>query len=206
MVFKLDPFGKETVLHSFTASDSTPENAGVVRDAADNLYGTSYLGGRCCGVVFKLDTTGKETVLHTFSGGADGSNPAESLLLNSGKLYGTTLFGGNLSDCLGTGCGVLFELVLPNFVIELSRTLATVSPGTVDNFEPDSDICGRLHWDGDADLHSPGWGWFELRRIAKFSNTRRESRDSNPVHQDFIPDADQHLQDRGERSFRHTRS
>lgn len=96
---------------------------------AGNLYGTTYGGGKCCGVVFKLDTTGKETVLHIFSGGPDGSNPAESLLLSSGNLYGTALFGGNLSDCFGTGCGVLFKLVLPNFVIKLSPTSATVFPG-----------------------------------------------------------------------------
>lgn len=129
VIFKLDPFGKETVLHGFTASESTPENAGVVRDAAGNLYGTTYEGGKCCGVVFKLDATGKERVLHSFTGGTDGANPAESLLLNSGNLYGTTLFGGTLSDCFGTGCGIVFKLFLPNFEIKSSPTSATVKPG-----------------------------------------------------------------------------
>lgn len=113
VVFKLNTTGTETVLHTFTggADGGGPEGAGVVQDAAGNLYGTTYAGGKCCGVVFKLDTTGTETVLHTFSGGEDGSDPGGGLLLNrSGTLYGITLFGGILSDCSGFGCGVAFKL------------------------------------------------------------------------------------------------
>ena len=49
---------------------------GLIRDSAENLYGTTYYGGTSgAGVVFKLDTTGKETVLYSFTGGADGGNP-----------------------------------------------------------------------------------------------------------------------------------
>jgi len=63
VVFKLDPGGKETVLHSFTGStDGALPWAGVVLDAAGNLYGTALEGGdlNChpkyggCGVVFKI--------------------------------------------------------------------------------------------------------------------------------------------------------
>jgi len=63
VVFKLDPGGNETVLHSFTGStDGALPWAGVVRDAAGNLYGTTLNGGdlKClpkyggCGVVFKI--------------------------------------------------------------------------------------------------------------------------------------------------------
>jgi uncharacterized repeat protein (TIGR03803 family) len=61
-VFKLDTTGKETVLHSFTGkADGAYPDAGLVRDAAGNLYGTTSSGGdlACgggggCGVVFKL--------------------------------------------------------------------------------------------------------------------------------------------------------
>jgi uncharacterized repeat protein (TIGR03803 family) len=60
-VFKLDTTGKKTVLHSFTGkADGAYPDAGLVRDAAGNLYGTTYSGGdlACggggCGVVFKL--------------------------------------------------------------------------------------------------------------------------------------------------------
>jgi uncharacterized repeat protein (TIGR03803 family) len=62
VVFKLDTTGKETVLHRFTGgADGAYPEAGLVRDAAGGLYGTTYAGGdlACggsggCGVVFKL--------------------------------------------------------------------------------------------------------------------------------------------------------
>jgi uncharacterized repeat protein (TIGR03803 family) len=63
-VFKLDNTGKETVLHSFTGGvDGAAPVAGLVRDAAGNLYGTAYFAGDSgslctivggCGVVFKI--------------------------------------------------------------------------------------------------------------------------------------------------------
>ncbi len=63
-VFKLDKTGKETVLYSFTGgADGAAPVAGLVRDAAGNLYGTAYFGGDSgslcsgvggCGVVFKI--------------------------------------------------------------------------------------------------------------------------------------------------------
>src|SRR5882724_10153447 len=81
-VFKLDTTGAETVLHSFTGvPDGRNPYAGLVRDAAGNLYGTTYYGGasnNCfwgCGTVFVLDTAGAETVLHSFMGFSDGANP-----------------------------------------------------------------------------------------------------------------------------------
>jgi uncharacterized repeat protein (TIGR03803 family) len=63
VVFKLSPTGTETVLHSFTGgADGGNPNAGLIQDAAGNLYGTTILGGATstcelpywCGVVFKL--------------------------------------------------------------------------------------------------------------------------------------------------------
>jgi uncharacterized repeat protein (TIGR03803 family) len=78
-VFKLDTTGTETVLHSFTGgADGGNPYAGVIRDPAGNLYGTTYSGGASGqGVVFKLDTTGTETVLHSFTGGADGATRSQ---------------------------------------------------------------------------------------------------------------------------------
>jgi uncharacterized repeat protein (TIGR03803 family) len=107
-VFKLDTTGKETVLYSFTG---TPDGAGpegaLVRDAAGNLYGTTYRGGSSDdGTVFKLDTAGKETVLHSFNR-PDGSWPAAGLARDSsGNLYGTTTEGG----AYYCGCGTVFKL------------------------------------------------------------------------------------------------
>jgi uncharacterized repeat protein (TIGR03803 family) len=61
VVFKLDPSGKETVLHSFTGgADGAFPYAGLTRDGSGNLYGTAWQGGaKCftsytCGVVFKI--------------------------------------------------------------------------------------------------------------------------------------------------------
>ena len=80
--------------------------AGVIRDSAGNLYGTTYYGGTAnAGVVYKLDTTGHETVLYTFTGGADGGFPWSGVIRGSaGNLYGTTLGGGR------AGAGVVYKL------------------------------------------------------------------------------------------------
>lgn len=126
-VFKLDTTGGLSVLYAFKgqADGGNPE-AGLVRDAAGNLYGTTYQGGNLsgcgqvatgCGVVFKVDTAGREAVLHTFTGGADGGNPFAGLALDAaGNLYGTTAYGG------AYGGGTVFkvdttgtETVLYNF-------------------------------------------------------------------------------------------
>jgi len=105
-VFKLDSTGKETVLYSFTGGDDGGDlQAGVVRDSAGNLYGTTIEGGTFgVGVVFKLDPTGKETVQYHFTGGADGALPYARLVRDkAGNLYGATAYGG-------LGCGVVFRL------------------------------------------------------------------------------------------------
>jgi uncharacterized repeat protein (TIGR03803 family) len=118
-VFKLDKTGKETVLHAFTGGrDGAYPEAGLVRDAAGNLYGTTFSGGdlsSCydygCGVVFKLDKTGKETVLYTFTGGTDGGQPQAGLVRDAADiLYGTTVYGGAVRECEHYGCGTVFKL------------------------------------------------------------------------------------------------
>jgi uncharacterized repeat protein (TIGR03803 family) len=72
VVYKLDTAGHETVLYSFTGgADGWGPEAGVIRDSAGNLYGTTLFGGGAnAGVVFKVDTAGQETVLYSFTGGA----------------------------------------------------------------------------------------------------------------------------------------
>ena len=108
VVFKLDPSGQETVLHSFTGgTEGAKLDAALIRDSAGNLYGTTELGGdlgcasgngQGCGTVFKLDPTGTLTVLHSFTG-PDGASPTCALVRNSeGNLYGTAGAGGSFSD------------------------------------------------------------------------------------------------------------
>src|SRR5205085_2474021 len=111
-VFKLDTTGTETVLHSFIGgADGAEPDAGLVRDTAGKLYGTSLFGGVFgSGTVFKLDTTGTETVLYSFTGGADGSFPGSLIRDKAGNLYGTTRLGGASTNCI-LGCGTVFKLI-----------------------------------------------------------------------------------------------
>jgi uncharacterized repeat protein (TIGR03803 family) len=99
-VFEVAPDGAETVLYAFgNGSDGGYPTAGLVRDKAGNLYGTTYGGGSGDGVVFKLAADGTETVLHAFTGGGDGANPLAGLIEDkAGNLYGTTTYGGTAGD------------------------------------------------------------------------------------------------------------
>jgi uncharacterized repeat protein (TIGR03803 family) len=109
VVYELNKAGKERVLYNFMCGVNVDNecypDAGVIRDSAGNLYGTTTLGGLGSGVVFKLDTSGQETVLYSFTGGADGSIPYGGLTLDSaGNLYGTTYYGGTAN------AGVVYKL------------------------------------------------------------------------------------------------
>jgi uncharacterized repeat protein (TIGR03803 family) len=112
VVFKLDPSGNETVLHTFLhGKKGTYPNGALIRDAAGNLYGTTASGGHGGnGTVFKLDPAGSETVLYMFQGKPDGSEPEPGLIQDAvGNFYGTTVFGGQ-GHCQLTSCGVVFKL------------------------------------------------------------------------------------------------
>ena len=111
-VFRLDPAGTETVLYSFKGGsrDGSAPHAGLLRDRAGNLYGTTEFGGpRNDGTVFKLSPRGVETILHAFKGGRrDGQAPAAGLLAGAAGLYGTTPAGGAHNDGIAfkIACGV----------------------------------------------------------------------------------------------------
>ena len=116
-VFKLDTTGHETVLYSFCSvggsncTDGSNPAAGLIADAAGNLYGTTGSGGAGTdGTVFELDTTGKETVLYSFcvaTNCADGWGPDAGVIQDpAGNLYGTTSNGG------GTYNGIVFKLAV----------------------------------------------------------------------------------------------
>ena len=107
VVYKVDTGGVETVLYTFTGgSDGGQPQAGVFRDAAGNIYGTTSSGGSAGqGVVFRLSASGKETVLYSFTGGADGGRPYAGVSLDAaGNIYGTTLAGGT------AGLGVVYKV------------------------------------------------------------------------------------------------
>jgi uncharacterized repeat protein (TIGR03803 family) len=102
-------------LYLFTGPpDAFLPNAGLVRDADGNFYGTTFYGGAFnMGVVYKITPKGKETVLHSFAGGSDGAYPAAALIAGQGgTLYGTTEYGGTgpCTDSQGVGCGTVFQI------------------------------------------------------------------------------------------------
>ncbi len=69
--------------------------AGVIADAAGNLYGTTTGGVQGAGgVVYKLTPSGTETVLYTFNGAGNGSF-AGLIRDSAGNLYGTDITGGS---------------------------------------------------------------------------------------------------------------
>jgi uncharacterized repeat protein (TIGR03803 family) len=115
VVFKLAPDGTETTLYSFTGGDDGGQpSAGLIIDAAGNLYGTTEFGGSAncthgCGVVFRIAPDSTEITLHAFSG-QDGSSPVARLTADGKKtfkhLYGVTSDGGS------SGHGTIFEIKL----------------------------------------------------------------------------------------------
>jgi uncharacterized repeat protein (TIGR03803 family) len=127
-VYKLDPNGRFTALHTFDGTEGRPyPDSWLVRDHEGNLYGMTGNGGNLkdcsgtaftstgspigCGVVFKVDRRGDESVLYSFTGGADGGETFASVVRDrAGDLYGATSYGGDLSGCGGFGCGVVFKL------------------------------------------------------------------------------------------------
>src|SRR5262249_18937553 len=108
-VFKFDPSGKMTEVHNFMGGPGDGFNplAGLIRDSAGNLYGTTYGGGTAgYGTGIKLDPMGNETVLNTFPGGREEGDYQEAGLIRDGavNLYGTA------STLRSGGGGVVFKL------------------------------------------------------------------------------------------------
>lgn len=136
-VFELSPnpdgIWSEKVLYNFCSSvifhqctDGSAPVAGLVFDAAGNLYGTTSTGGvaTCqsntgCGTAFELTPTQQgtwtETILYNFCSDLvnnrclDGVEPRSQLIFDGlGNLYGTTTSGGTGNN----GRGTIFELSL----------------------------------------------------------------------------------------------
>ena len=122
-----------TVLHNFTGSpDGAYPFAGVIRDTAGNLYGTTEGGGKAAGTVFKVSKTSKETVLHSFTESPDGGAPFGGLVRDAaGNLYGTTAQGGSSSNF-----GTVFKVSTTG----KETVLHSFKGGTKDGEYPEADV------------------------------------------------------------------
>jgi uncharacterized repeat protein (TIGR03803 family) len=129
VVYKLDPKGNETVLHTFTGgSDGYGPFGSLIRDWRGNLFGTASNGGDIsssfcgttvlalagalgCGTVFKIDYTGNFSVLHTFEGQDGGPFPDSWLAIDyAGDIYGITGNGGSAVSSTNLGNGTIFKI------------------------------------------------------------------------------------------------
>jgi uncharacterized repeat protein (TIGR03803 family) len=124
VVYKLTPGSDgswtEHVIYRFKGgTDGEQPYAGVVFDAAGNLYGTTlhggggtcsdFWGGSGCGTVYKLTPNSKggwtEQVLHRFLGAAGGNSWGGIILDGNGNIYGAASGQGTSGSS-----GTVFEI------------------------------------------------------------------------------------------------
>jgi uncharacterized repeat protein (TIGR03803 family) len=141
-VFEAGPSGTESVLHSFAwgRTDGAYPWAGLVMDAAGNLYGTTYFGGPRpkAGTVFKVSPGGTKTVLYDFCAQkprcADGYHPRAGLIVDTlGNLYGTTWDGGTNDS------GTVFKLS-PSGTETILYSFCPQQPSCPDGYYPTSGV------------------------------------------------------------------
>ncbi len=163
-VFELSPDGNgkwtEKVLHSFgSGNDGANPSAGLIFDAAGNLYGTT--AGNVFELVPRPDGTWKEKVLHSFpANGEDGLYPSGGVILDAaGNLYGMTCCGGPYgSGCSPNdfGCGTVFELTPQKNGKWTEKLLHSFNhngkdgynPGGGLIFDPAGNLYGTAQWGG----------------------------------------------------------
>jgi len=95
------PLPPVELYHSISANPT----AGLLQDAAGNLYGTTQTGPLGAGNVFRLGPDGTYTSLYDFQLGGDGGYPLSDLIMDAaGNLYGTAQSGGLHNS------GIMFKL------------------------------------------------------------------------------------------------
>jgi uncharacterized repeat protein (TIGR03803 family) len=130
-VFELSPGQSswtESVIHEFAGQgngDGSNPEAGLIFDAAGNLYGTTTGGGQNTdGTVFQLSPVAGgwvENILYAFRTMQDGDSPESGVIFDSvGNIYGTTAWGssgiqGTVYELSPDGSGGWIETILHKF-------------------------------------------------------------------------------------------
>lgn len=143
LIFKLSPATgtwPEKVLHTFDRTDGALPNGLAFDSTFQNLYGTTYIGGReNWGNVFKINMpSGEFTVTYSFTGNSsiDGGNPSSGLVFDRvGNMYGSTSGGVNNPCDVKPPCGNVYKLspgaksVLATYTFGLAIGIPLVRPG-----------------------------------------------------------------------------
>ena len=160
-IFKFNPSGEFTVLHTFSALDANGHNQdgayplrAMVVGNDGNLYGTTRLGGpnTClfthgCGVAWMIDGKGNFKVIHPFT--ADEGHAASLLQGTDGQLYGCAVWPATSLPAGPLPSGILYRM-------------ATIGAG----------LSSALHLQPD-ERERREHGWRRLLRAACRSETRR---------------------------------
>ncbi len=116
VVYELSPtqYGwQETILHAFHGDDGILIYAGLVSDAAGNLYGAASDSGTGGGTIFELSSGSQGwtfAIIYRLSGGGAGG-PHQNLTIDAaGNLYGAAYDDG------ANGAGMVFKLSQSNGV------------------------------------------------------------------------------------------
>lgn len=121
IIFEMTPDGDGTwaysVMHEFASSSTDGQwpYGSLVRDAAGNFFGSTWLGGAYNhGTVFKfalINGKWQESVLYDFPSCIQGCMVEGMLAMDkAGNLYGTADGGTGTPSCGGFACGVVFKL------------------------------------------------------------------------------------------------
>ncbi len=183
----------DKVLHNFNnnGTDGASPQAGVVVDAAGNVYGTTNNGGTFNdGTVFELTPAAgggwTEKVLHNFTNGADGGNPQAGLILDgAGNLYGTTYIGG------AYGYGTAFELTPAGGGTWSEKVLYSFGSGLTSAAYPTSglifDAAGNLYGTTLQGGPAQGGSVFELSPAGGGTWTERDLHDFGSLSAGIFP-------------------
>jgi uncharacterized repeat protein (TIGR03803 family) len=164
-VFKLTTNGTQIVLASFNGTNGAYPQAGLVRGADGNFYGTAAYGGTNNlpsggdGTVFRVATNGTLTVLAFFNF-TNGANPMAGLVQGpDGNFYGTTENGGT-NDVASGGDGTIFKVTTNGVLTRLVSFNGTNGANPIAGLVlgPDGNFYGTTQYGGTNNIANGGDG------------------------------------------------